>query len=142
MISMIYFKNGLSFTLLLYTYLFKRRLLSVTTSRIANKQRTRTILRFKKPSTTYHHPAYAVYKIARTYATDTSHLFKYTVLLLNQGPHFQKTQGTSIIAIVRNPKTLTAQIEPRVSTICAVKRRKAQEIMHRMDVVAAGTEAP
>jgi hypothetical protein len=54
----------------------------------------------------------------------------------------KKTQGIGINAIATNPSNDTAQENPRLFTICAVKRGNDDDIVNRMKVVAARTEAP
>jgi hypothetical protein len=72
----------------------------------------------------------------------TSKCLKYLVPFLNLGPHFQNAHGIGIKATAMKPNTLVAHAKPSRSIICAVKRGKLDEMVKRMKVVAARTEAP
>jgi hypothetical protein len=63
-------------------------------------------------------------------------------LLLNTGPHLKNTHGMGIIAAVINPSKDVAHANPRLWTICDVKRGNDDEIENRKKVVAARTDAP
>lgn len=63
-------------------------------------------------------------------------------MLLNTGPHLKNTHGIGIIAAVINPSKDVAHANPRLWTICCVKRGNDDEIEKRKKVVAARTEAP
>jgi hypothetical protein len=63
-------------------------------------------------------------------------------LLLNTGPHLKNTHGMGIIAAVINPSKEVAHANPRLWTICGVKRGNDDEIEKRKKVVAARTDAP
>jgi len=66
----------------------------------------------------------------------------YLLLLLRTGPHLKKIHGMGIIAIFTKPNSEIAQWKPRLWTICTVNRGNEEDIMKRMNVVAANTEAP
>jgi hypothetical protein len=72
----------------------------------------------------------------------TSKCLKYLVPFLNLGPHFQNAHGIGIKATAMKPNTLVAHAKPSRSIICPVKRGKLDEMVKRMKVVAARTEAP
>jgi len=66
---------------------------------------------------------------------------KYRLLLLNTGPHLKNTHGMGIMAAVINPSKDVAHRNPRLWTICGVKRGNDDEIAKRKKVVAARTDA-
>jgi hypothetical protein len=68
--------------------------------------------------------------------------FVYGPLLLSFGPHLKKTQGTGIIAIVMKPRMVTAQEKFSLVIIWAVKSGKHEEMVKRIKVDEARTEAP
>ena len=63
-------------------------------------------------------------------------------MLLNTGPHWKNTHGIGIIAVVINPSNDVAHANPRLWTICGVKRGNEDDIEKRKKVVAARTDAP